>query len=65
VAVVVPPALMESLVLSYLRKYFAVVLRNFDAKRDFHLNLSKGEVTVSNLRTFFFPPPLCEPTESI
>ena len=35
--------------MSFLRKYFELFLKNFDAKRDFHFNLSKGEATVSNL----------------
>jgi len=37
------------MLVSFLRKYFELFLKNFDAKRDFHFNLSKGEATVSNL----------------
>ena len=40
---------MEAVLVSYLRKYFELFLKNFDPKKDFHFNLTKGEAVVSNL----------------
>ena len=48
---------MESMLASYLRPYFELFLNQFDVRKDFHFNLTKGEATVSNLGKARAVPP--------